>query len=86
MYYDDSYSNRGRISFSSIALLIIFVSAFALILAAIIWRPWSGDDEKAATLAPVAADQAAPAAADAAAVDPGAAAPEVAQPEVVTGP
>lgn len=85
MYYDDHYSSQGRISFSSVALLIIFVSAFALILTAIIWRPWAGDEK--VTLAPVAEQQGpeAPAPADAAAVDPGAVVP-AAPAEAVTGP
>jgi hypothetical protein len=83
MYYDDRYSNQGRLSFSSVALLIIFVSAFALILTAIIWRPWA-DDEPA--LAPVAADQQGPPApGDVAAADPNAVAPDAAA-EVVSGP
>ncbi len=85
MYYDDHYSGQGRISFSSVALLIIFVSAFALILTAIIWQPWA-DDDKATTLAPVAADQMGPPApGDATAADPNAIPPEAAA-EVVTGP
>ncbi len=84
MYYDDHYSGQGRISFSSVALLIIFVSAFALILTAIIWQPWADDDK--ATLAPVAADQQGPPApGDTAAVDPNAIVPDAAA-EVVTGP
>lgn len=45
MYYDDSYRNQGRFSFFSLILLVIFVSAAALILAAIIWRPWVDDDK-----------------------------------------
>lgn len=44
MQYDDSFRGEARITFSSILLLVIFVSAFALILAAAIWRPWFGDD------------------------------------------
>jgi hypothetical protein len=45
VYYDDSYQNQGRFSFFSLILLVIFVSAAALILAAIIWRPWADDDK-----------------------------------------
>lgn len=44
MNYGGSYKREGRISFSSIILLVIFVSAAALIVAAIIWRPWFPDD------------------------------------------
>lgn len=43
MNYGGSYRREGRISFSSILLLVIFVSAAALIVAAIIWRPWFDD-------------------------------------------
>jgi hypothetical protein len=42
--YGGSYKREGRISFSSILLLVIFVSAAALIVAAIIWRPWFTED------------------------------------------
>ncbi len=44
MYYD-SYTGESRIGVSSVLLLIIFVSAAALIIAAIVWRPWFGDDD-----------------------------------------
>ena len=44
MNYGGSDRREGRISFSSIILLVIFVSAAALIVAAVIWRPWFGDD------------------------------------------
>lgn len=85
MYYDDSYRDGGRFSLSSIVLLVIFVSAAGLILAAIIWRPWSGDETKVTP--PVAAEQADPnAQGDASAVDPNAAGSEAVAPEVVTGP
>lgn len=59
--YGGSYK-QGRISFSSMILLVIFVSAAALIVAAIVWRPWFADD---ATL--VGAQPTATAAADTAA-------------------
>jgi hypothetical protein len=36
-----------RITISSILLLVIFVSAAALIIVAAIWRPWFGDDSSA---------------------------------------
>jgi len=75
VYYDDSYQNHGRLSFSSVILLVIFVSAAALILAAAIWRPWA-DDDKPVTGA--AAEQFGPPAPEAVAPD-GAA-------EVVSGP
>jgi hypothetical protein len=43
-----SYNGEARISISSILLLVIFVSAAALIVVAAIWRPWFGDDSPAA--------------------------------------
>jgi hypothetical protein len=46
MYYEEPQPRVTRITFSSILLLIIFISAFALILAAVIWRPWFDDDEE----------------------------------------
>jgi hypothetical protein len=49
MYYDDSYSGGARIGLSSVLLLIIFVSAAALIIAAIVWRPWFNDNAEDAT-------------------------------------
>jgi hypothetical protein len=57
MQYDDSYTDGGRITFSSILLLVIFVSAAALIVAAIIWRPWFGDSDSTAGLSAPAAEQ-----------------------------
>lgn len=45
MYYDDANSGGARIGLSSVLLLIIFVAAAGLILAAAIYRPWSDDDE-----------------------------------------
>lgn len=44
MNYGGSYKRDGRITFSSIILLVIFVSAAALIVAAIVWRPWFTDE------------------------------------------
>jgi hypothetical protein len=41
--YGGSYRREGRITFSSILLLVIFVSAAALMVAAILWRPWFDD-------------------------------------------
>jgi hypothetical protein len=43
MYYDNS---RGatRLGLSSLVLLTIFVSAFALIVVAALWRPWAEDE------------------------------------------
>ena len=46
MYYEEPQQRVTRITFSSILLLIIFISAFALILAAVIWRPWFDDDDE----------------------------------------
>jgi hypothetical protein len=43
MYYDDS--RDPRLGLSSVVLLAIFVSAFVLIVAAAVWRPWAEDDE-----------------------------------------
>jgi hypothetical protein len=57
--YGGSYSRDSRISFSSILLLVIFVSAAALIATAIIWRPWSSEETSAVQVQPtvtVAAD------------------------------
>ena len=48
MNYGGSYKGEARISISSILLLVIFVSAAALIIVAAIWRPWFGDDSPAA--------------------------------------
>lgn len=44
MNYGGYPKRDGRISFSSILLLIIFVSAGALIVAAVLWRPWFDDE------------------------------------------
>jgi len=57
MHYDDSYSDNSRITISSILLLVIFVSAAALILAAVIWRPWFGDSDKASNIQAPAAEE-----------------------------
>jgi hypothetical protein len=43
-----SYKREARITISSILLLMIFVSAAALIIAAAIWRPWSSDSSSTA--------------------------------------
>ena len=69
MYYDDSYRN-SRISLGSILLLIIFVSAAALIVTAIVWRPWSTSDTSVSP--PVAAQQSDTTGDNAAAADPNA--------------
>jgi hypothetical protein len=50
--YGGSYGGPSRIAFSSILLLVIFVSAAALIVAAIIWRPWFSDDAPAVQAQP----------------------------------
>jgi hypothetical protein len=44
--YGESH-REPRITISSILLLVIFVSAAALIIVAAIWRPWSSDDTSA---------------------------------------
>lgn len=44
MYYDDASSGGARIGLSSVLLLIIFVAAAGVILAAVIWRPWFNED------------------------------------------
>jgi hypothetical protein len=44
--YGESH-REPRITISSILLLVIFVSAAALIIVAAIWRPWFGDDSPA---------------------------------------
>jgi hypothetical protein len=70
MDYDGSYKGEARISISSILLLVIFVSAAALIIVAAIWRPWFGDTSPGAqanqpqTTATVAANTVAQAPAD----------------------
>ena len=46
MNFDDSYHGE-RFSLSSLLLLVIFVAAAGLIVAAVIWRPWFGDDSTA---------------------------------------
>ncbi|MEO6197736.1 MAG: hypothetical protein ABIP58_06460 [Dehalococcoidia bacterium] len=43
MYYDSSHS-ESRLGLSSVILLTIFISAFALIVVAALWRPWAEDD------------------------------------------
>jgi len=48
------YGGPARISYSSVILLVIFVSAAALIVAAVIWRPWFGDDAGAVQAQPTA--------------------------------
>jgi hypothetical protein len=65
MYYEEPQARVARITFSSILLLIIFISAFALILAAVIWRPWFEEDESPVVQAP-SADEQVPAEAEAA--------------------
>jgi hypothetical protein len=52
--YGGSYGGEGRITLSSIILLVIFISAAALIVAAVIWRPWSGDEAPLAEAQPTA--------------------------------
>lgn len=47
MQYDNSYRGEARLTLYSIFLLVIFVSAFALIVAAIVWRPWFDDGKGA---------------------------------------
>ena len=47
MQYGESH-REARITISSILLLVIFVSAAALIVVAAIWRPWSGNSSSAA--------------------------------------
>lgn len=47
MQYGQSH-REPRITISSILLLVIFVSAAALIIVAAIWRPWSGGNSPAA--------------------------------------
>lgn len=42
MYYDRSHS-ESRLGISSVILLAIFMSAFALIVVAALWRPWAGE-------------------------------------------
>jgi hypothetical protein len=51
MYYDGSHS-ESRLGISSVVLLAIFVSAFALIVVAAFWRPWADDDSEAVTPLP----------------------------------
>ncbi len=51
MYYDGSHS-ESRLGISSVVLLAIFVSAFALIVVAALWRPWADDDSQAVTPLP----------------------------------
>jgi hypothetical protein len=51
MYYDDSRS-PSRLGLSSLILLTIFVSAFALIVVAALWRPWAEDDANPETVIP----------------------------------
>ncbi len=55
MNHGAHYGGPARIGFSSVILLVIFVSAAALIIAAIIWRPWFGDDPSAVQAQPTAA-------------------------------
>jgi hypothetical protein len=59
MQYDDSPS-PSRISASSLILLVIFASAAALIVAAIVWRPWFDDGDPASTSAQPEATEPAP--------------------------
>jgi hypothetical protein len=47
--YHSHYRQGGRISVYSVTLLFIFLSAAAVVLAAIVWRPWF-DESSAATL------------------------------------
>ncbi|MEO8457195.1 MAG: hypothetical protein ABI559_05225 [Chloroflexota bacterium] len=54
MNYGGSFKGEQRITISSILLLVIFVSAAALIVAAIIWRPWVKDDAVAIQVQPTA--------------------------------
>lgn len=80
MHYDEPYTNQARLTLSSVVLLVIFVGAFALILAAAIWRPWVDDDDGASAAnapADVPADQAAAegAAPEGEALDPNAVVP-----------
>lgn len=49
------YGGPARIGFSSIILLVIFVSAAALIVAAIVWRPWFTEDVTVVGAQPTAA-------------------------------
>lgn len=51
MYYDDS-RRPSRLGLSSLILLTIFVSAFALIVVAALWRPWAEDDSAQETVVP----------------------------------
>jgi hypothetical protein len=64
-----------RIAISSILLLVIFVSAAALIIVAAIWRPWIGDDSPAAQANPPQASAAADTIVQAPAVTPDAGGP-----------
>jgi len=60
MHYNEPYTDQARLTLSSVVLLVIFVGAFALILAAAIWRPWFDDDDGSAVVnapADVPADQ-----------------------------
>lgn len=54
MNHGAQYGGPARISFSSVILLVIFVSAAALIVAAVIWRPWFGDDATVVQAQPTA--------------------------------
>ena len=47
MQYGESH-REPRITISSILLLVIFVSAAALIIVAAIWRPWISDSSPGA--------------------------------------
>jgi hypothetical protein len=63
--FDDSYRGEERFSLASLVLLVIFVAAAGLIVAAVIWRPWFGDDSAPAITQPTAQAQQEVVAADA---------------------
>ncbi|HEY5626205.1 MAG TPA: hypothetical protein VIT93_06925 [Dehalococcoidia bacterium] len=45
MEYRHTYAREPRITLPSILLLAIFISAAAFIVSAIVWQPWTTDDD-----------------------------------------
>jgi hypothetical protein len=56
MYYDNSHG-ATRLGLSSVVLLTIFVSAFALIVVAALWRPWAEDDDAPDVVPPITLEE-----------------------------
>lgn len=56
MNYDGPYKRQSRVSLSSAFLLVIFVGAFLIMVAIVVWKPLVHDEPSSA----VSADEAVP--------------------------